>query len=192
MAATFSFCEDNGAQTGSPAHGTTRTGFSGTPFATDVNWKNIDDCTNNSGTVFTSAPITAGNNSFLKFSYASFTGTFTEILNGLWSANTTGSIGSNLTLYGIITSTYITPVTTSILTVDSSAYAAATNFSSSVAIGSGLSFDFSTTGPQAASPTATLSSAGYSQYTLTQLQTAVGAAAGNTTTITLEYQYNEN
>lgn len=192
MAATFEFCEDNGTATGSPSHGTTRTGFSGSPFATDVNWKNVDDCTNNGGTAFTAAPITAGNNSFLKFSYASFSGSFTEILNGLWSANVTGAIGTDLTLYGIVTSTYITPVTTSILTVDSGAYSTATNFSSTVAINSGLSFDFSTTGPQGASPTATLTSAGYSQYTLTQLQTVVGAAAGNTTTITLEFQYNEN
>ena len=46
MSATFTWCEDNGAATGSPSHGTTRTGFGGTGSTTDVNWKSVDDCTN--------------------------------------------------------------------------------------------------------------------------------------------------
>ena len=38
MAATFSFSEDNGAATGSPARGTTTTAS-----RSEANWKNIDD-----------------------------------------------------------------------------------------------------------------------------------------------------
>src|SRR5579859_1126702 len=67
MAATFEFEEDNGAATGSPLKGTTRTGA-----RTDVNWKNIDDST----TAYSSSPITAGNNSFDKWQFGHFSGTY--------------------------------------------------------------------------------------------------------------------
>jgi hypothetical protein len=86
MAATFNWCEDNGAATGSPAKGTTRSGFGAdTHFATDVNWKNADDCTANTGTVYSASPIVAGNNSFTKYQYGKFSGTFNQILNCKWS-----------------------------------------------------------------------------------------------------------
>ncbi len=46
MAATFHWAEDNGTQTGSPLHGTTRNGFGAdTNYPTDVNWKTADDIT---------------------------------------------------------------------------------------------------------------------------------------------------
>jgi hypothetical protein len=186
MAATFNWCEDNGAQTGSPLHGTTRSGFGAdTHFATDVNWKNVDDCTANSGTAFTAAPITAGNNSFIKYQYGKFTGSFTEILSCLWSANTSGNLATGLTLKGAVTSTYATPVTTAMT-------GSPTDFSTTVAIGSGLTVDFSTTGPEASSPTSTLTASGYTQYLSTQLQTTTSAAAGNTATTTTTLQYSEN
>jgi hypothetical protein len=186
MAATFWFCEDNGTQTGSPLHGTTQ--YTTSPGATDVNWKNVDDCTANSGTAYSSAPITAGNNSYSKYQYGKFSGTYNSILNGLWSAHTAGTspMGTGLTLKGTVTSTYATPATTtnSALTTD---------FSSTVAIGSGLAVDFSATSPQAASPSTTLSSGGgFTQYLVTQLQTTSSAAAGDTASITGTLSYNEN
>ncbi len=186
MAATYNFCEDNGAQTGSPLHGTTRSGFGGdTHFATDINWKNVDDNTTNSGTAYSSAPIVAGNNSYTKYQYAHFTGSFNQILNGLFSAHTAGSLGTGLTLKGTVTSTYATPSTTTNA-------ALTTDFTSVVAIGSGLALSFATSGPENASPTSTLSSAGYSQYFPTQLQTTTSAAAGDTATVTMTVQYDEN
>src|SRR5579862_10059373 len=109
MSATFHFCEDNGTQTGSPVHGTTRSGFGAdTNFATDVNWKNADDCTANSGTAYSAAPITAGNNSYTKYQYGHFSGTFNQILNAKWSAHTSpaGALATGLTLHGKVTSTY--------------------------------------------------------------------------------------
>jgi hypothetical protein len=188
MAATFNFCEDNGASTGSPAHGTTRSGFGAdTHFATDVNWKNIDDCTANSGTVYSSAPIVAGNNSFTKYQYGHFTGTFNQILNGLWSAHTAGSLGAGLTLHGKVQSSYTTPATTT-----DSGMSSPTDFTSVVAIGSGLAVNFSTTGPEAASPTSTLSAAGYTQYLASQMQTTTSAVAGDTATVTTTLRYDEN
>lgn len=186
MAATFQWAEDNGAATGSPTHGTTQSGFGAdTHYPTDVNWKNVDDNTANSGTAYSSAPIVAGNNSYTKYQYAHFTGSFNQILNALYSAHTAGSLGTGLTLKGTVTSTYATPSTTTNA-------ALTTDFSTVIAIGSGLAVNFSTTGPYAASPTATLTAAGYSQYLATQMQTTISAAAGDTATVTSTLQYNEN
>ena len=186
MAANFVWCEDNGAATGTPATGTTRSGFGAdTHYATDVNWKNVDDCTANSGTLFTAAPISAGSNSFTKYQYGKFTGAFTNISTGLWSANTSGVLGTGLTLKGTVTSTYATPSATTNA-------ALTTDFTSSVVIGSGISVLFSTTDPSDASPTTTLAAPGYTQYFASQLQTTGSAAAGNTASTTATLQYSEN
>jgi hypothetical protein len=90
-----------------------------------------------------------------------------------------------LTLKGTVTSTYATPATTTNASLT-------TDMTSAISIASGLSVDFSTTGPEAASPTSTLSAAGYTQYLATQLQTTSSAAAGDTATVTLTLQYDEN
>lgn len=188
MAATFHFCEDNGASTGSPLHGTTRSGFAAdTHFATDVNWKSVDDCTANSGTAYSAAPIVAGQNSFTKYQYGHFTGSFNQILNCKWSAHTApaGALATGLTLAGVVSSTYATPSQTTNASLT-------TDFTTAVAIGSGSSVSFSTSGPEGASPTSTLSAAGYSQYLATQLQTTSGAAAGDMASITSTLQYDEN
>ncbi len=186
MAATFHFCEDNGAQAGSPLHGATRSGFGAdTNYPTDCNWKNIDDNTVNAGTLYSNSPITAGNNSFKKYQYCHFSGSFNQILNCLWSAHTAGTspMGTGLTLIGTVSSTYATPSVTTL---------SGTDFSSTVAIGSGLGVSFKTTGPEGASPSATLGAEGYSQYFVTQLQTTSGAGAGDTPVITQSVRYDEN
>lgn len=175
MAATFEYDEDNGAATGSPAKGTTRN-----TAITNVNWKNIDDTT----TAYSSSPILAGNNSYTKYQFGKFTGTFNQISAGLWS-HTAGTFGTGLTLKGIVTSTYATPAT-------SANAALTTDMTAILAIASGATVNFSTTGPEAASPTSTLSAAGYTQYLATQLQTTTSAAAGDIGSMTLTLQYNEN
>jgi hypothetical protein len=176
MPATFEFNEDNGAQTGSPLKGTTRT-----TAVTQCNWKNTDDV----ATVYSTSPITAGNNSFTKYQCGKFTGTFNQILNGKWSAHTAGALGTGLTLKGTVTSTYATPAT-------SANAALTTDFTTIVAIGSGLTVNFSTVGPEGASPTATLSAAGFTQFLATQLQTTGSASAGDIATVTATLQYDEN
>lgn len=175
MAATFEFQEDNGAATGSPAKGTTRN-----TAVTQNNWKATDDV----ATAYTSSPITAGQNSFTKYQFGRFTGTFNQISAGLW-AHTAGSLPTGCTLKGVVTSTYATPsqTTNATLTVD---------MTSAIAIGSGQTVNFSTTGPEAASPTSTLSAAGYTQYLATQLQTTGSAPAGDIGAQTLTLRYNEN
>lgn len=183
MAATFNWCEDNGAVTSS--HGTTQSGFGAdTHYPTDVNWKNVDDNTANSGTAYSSSPITYGNNSYTKYQYGHFSGTFNQISAGLF-AHTATAFGTGLTLKGTVTTTYATPAT-------STNAALTTDMTTAIAIGSGLAVNFSTTGPYGASPTSTLSAAGYSQYLATQLQTTTSAAAGDTAQVTLTLQYNEN
>jgi len=174
MAATFEFNEDNGAATGSPAKGTTRT-----TAVTQCNWKNIDDV----ATAYSSNPVIAGLNSYIKYQFGKFTGTFNQISAGLW-AHTAGTLGTGITLAGKVTSTYATPSTT--------AMSGSTDMTSAIAIGSGATVLFSTTGPEDASPTSTLAAAGYTQYLATQAQTSSGAGAGDSGTATLTLRYNEN
>lgn len=185
MAATFHWNEDNGAATGSPAHGTTRSGFgSDTHYATDVNWKNADDCTANGGTPYSSAPIYFGNNSYSKYQYGKFTGSFATVSTGLF-AHTSGSFGAGLTLKGTVSSTYATPAT-------SANAALTTNMTTPISLGSGLTVLFSTTGPEAAGASSSISAPGYSQYLATQLQTTTSAAPGDTTTVSMQLSYFEN
>ena len=185
MAATFNWCEDNGTQTGSPLRGTTRSQNATPP--TDVSWKNTDDAkTASGGTLYSASPIVAGTNSYIKYQYGQFSGSFNQILNCKWSAHTApgGALATGLTLVGKVTSTYATPTTT--------AMSGSTDFTTAVAIGSGTAVSFSTTGPEAAGPTSTLSAAGFTQYLATQLQTSGSAAAGDMAAVTATLQYDEN
>ena len=185
MAATFHWCEDNGATTN--LHGTTQSGFGAdTHYATDVNWKSTDDCTANGGTAYSAAPIVAGQNSYIKYQYGNFVTPFNQILNCKWSARTapSGALAAGITLYGKVTSTY---------NPTNSAMTGQTDYTSAaVAIGSGSAVSFSTTGPYDAAPTSTLSAVGYTQYLASQILTTTAAAAGDMATITATLQYNEN
>lgn len=183
MAATFDWQEDNGASTGSPAKGTTRT-----TGRAEANWKNIDDST----TAYSSSPITAGSHSYQKPQFGKFSGTFNQILSGLF-AHTAGALGTGLTLKGIKTMTadadrwlYTTPATAADtnLTVD---------MTSAIAIGSGVVVWFGATGPEATGKAASMTTNPcYTNFLTTQLQTTGSAAAGDTTSCTLTLQYQEN
>lgn len=175
MAATFEFNEDNGAATGSPAKGTTRN-----TAVTQVNWKNADDV----ATTYTSVPVTAGQNSYTKYQFGKFTGTFNQISSGLY-AHTAGTPPAGVTIKGTVTSTYATPATTANA-------ALTTDMTSPIAITSGLAVLFHTTGPEGASPTSTLTAAGYTQYLATQIQTTGSAPAGDIGSMTMTLRYNEN
>lgn len=176
MAATFEWDEANGA------------GETVTHNRTETNWKNIDDST----TAYTAAPITAGNNSFDKWQYGHFSGTYNQILGGLWS-HTAGTLGTGLTLKASPTMTadadrlaYATPSTTTNANLSYDATAI-------TAIASGKVVYFGATGPansgKAASTTA---NPAYTNYLTTQLQTTGSAAAGDTATVTLTLRYQEN
>jgi hypothetical protein len=182
MAATFAFDRDHGTQTGSPTRGTTTSAG-----VTDVNWKNTDT----EATAYSAAPITDGNNSFDNWLFGHFSGTYNQILSGLF-AHTSTAFGTGLTLKGTPACTgdgdrllYTTPsaTTNSNLT---------TNMTSAVAIGSGVAVFFGATGPYATGKaSSTTSNPAYTNYLTTQLQTS-GASAGDTATVTLTLQYQEN
>lgn len=174
MAATFEFQEDNGAASGSPLKGATRT-----TGVSQVNWKSVDDV----ATAYSSAPINAGENSFPKYQFGRLQGTFNQISNGLW-AHTAGSLPANTSLYGAVTSTYATP--------SQSATSGLSDISSITAIGSGAAVLFSTSGPEAAAPTSTLTAPGYTQYLVTQARTTGAASTGDSGNITLTLRYSEN
>jgi hypothetical protein len=176
MAATFEYMQDTGTAAGSPTKGTTRTAA-----RTDNNWKNIDDST----TPYSSSPVVAGNNSFDVWQFGHYTGTYNQILNGLW-AHTATAFGTGLTLKGIVTATYTTPSTTANATLT-------TNMTSAIAIGSGAAVQFGATGPEATGKAAsTAVNPAYSQFLVTQLQTTVSAAPGDSASVTLTLQYDEN
>lgn len=182
MAATFAFDADHGVQTGSPTKGTTRTAG-----VTDVNWKNSDVHAD----VYSSFPITDGANSYPIWLFGHFSGTFNQILAGLF-AHTATAFGAGLTLKGTPACTgdgdrllYVTPTTAALaaLTVD---------MTSAIAIASGVAVFFSATGPEATGKAASMTTNPcYTNYLTTQLQVS-GAAAGDTAQVTLTLQYNEN
>ena len=183
MAATFEWDEDTGTQTGSPTKGTTRT-----HGVTDVNWKNSGV----QGDSYSDFPITAGNNSFEKWQFGHFSGTFNQISAGLF-AHTAGALGTGLTLKGPAACTgdgdrllYTTPSATANANLTN-------NMTSVVAIASGVAVCFGATGPEATGKAASMTTNPcYTNYLTTQLQTTISAAAGDTATVTLTLQYNEN
>lgn len=182
-AATFEFEEDNGAATGSPAKGASRTAA-----RTEANWKNIDDST----TAYSSSPIVAGNNSYQKNQFGHFSGSFNQILSGLF-AHTAGALGTGLTLKGVPTCSsdgtryiYVTPSTGA----DSNL---TTDMTTAIAIGSGVGVFFGATGPEATGKAASMvTNPCYTNYLTTQLQTTTSAAPGDSTQITETLQYQEN
>ena len=172
MAATTNWYEQNGSATGSPAHGTESS-------ISSCDWKSADDTT----TSRASAPVLAGANSYSKYIYLKFSGTFNQI-SAVKFAHTSGTLGSGISLKGKITSTYETPST--------SALGSATDITSTTAIGSGASVLLSTTGPNGANPSSAQTTTCYTQYIVTQAQVAASASAGDSGSATLTIQYNEN
>lgn len=172
MAATTTWYEQNGTATDNPAHGTEST-------ISSCDWKSVDD----SSTSRASAPVLAGSNSYNKFIYLKFSGTFNQI-SAVKFAHTAGTLGTGISLKSKITSTYTTPSTT--------ALSGATDITSTTAIGSGASVLLATTGPNGSSPAASQTSSCSTQYIVTQVQTTASASAGDSGSVTLTVQYNEN
>lgn len=173
MAATAEWYEDNGAVTGTPARGTVR------GAAPNGDFKSVDDV----ATPRASARIIAGQHSYHKYRFVRFTGTFNEISAGKF-AHTAGALGTGLTIHCKVSSTYVAPAR--------AALSGATDISAITPIASGFNVSFATSGPEATSPTTSLSAAGYSQYIVTQLQTLASAAAGDIGDKTMTFQWNEN
>lgn len=172
MSASTTWYVQNGTATGTPAHGTESS-------TTSCDWKSVDDNTTSRG----NAPINAGDNSYHKYLYLRFTGTFNQI-SAVKFAHTGGSLGTGLVLFGKVTSTYATPTR---------AYMDGfQDMSSVIPIASGMDVLLSTTGPNGSSPSSSATSSCYTQYLVTMIQTSQLAAAGDSSSITLTVRYNEN
>lgn len=143
-----------------------------------MNWKSVDDTT----TAITSAPINAGDNSFAKYQFGKFTGTFTKI-NGGKFAHTSGILPTGVTLYGKVASSYVTPSVNTI-----TGY---TDITTPILITDGADVLYSTTGPEGAVTSTELTTAGYTQYIVTQAITTGSAPAGPSEVITLTFRYSE-
>ncbi len=175
MAATFEWDEANGA------------GETITHNRAEANLKSIDDST----TAYTSAVIVDGTNSFSKWQYGHFSGTFNQILNGLW-AHTATAYGTGLTLKASPAMTadgdrlaYSTPSASTLasLTYDATAV---------TAIGSGKAVWFGATGPATSGKAASMTTNPcYTNYLTMQLLVS-GAGAGDTANVTLTLRYDEN
>lgn len=172
MAATTTWYEENGSATDNPAHGTPT-------VVTTCDWKSVDSAT----TTRAAAPVAAGSNSYHKYNYVKFSGTFNEISDAKF-AHTAGTLGTGISLKGKVTSTYATPAT--------SALSGSTDITETTPIASGMAVLLSTVGPQGADPTASINAEGYTQYIVTQVQTTSSAVAGDSGAATLTVQYNEN
>lgn len=172
MSATTTWYEQNGTAAGSPAAGTEST-------VSSCDWKNIDDTT----TSRASSPVETGTNSFSKYNYLGFSGTFNQISAVKW-AHTAGTLGTGISLVGKVTSTYSTPSTT--------ALSSTSDMTSPVSVSSGASVLLGTSGPNDANPSASQTTSCYTQYLVTQVQTTSAAAPGDSGQVTLTVQYNEN
>ena len=124
----------------------------------------------------------AGTNSFIKYIYVKFAGTFNQISNVKF-AHTAGTLGTGIKLVGKITSTYEKPAKT--------ALSGGTDITAPTDIGSGVSVLLGNT-PNDTNPQASKTSACATQYIATQVQTEATAVAGDSGTATLTVQYNEN
>lgn len=170
MAATANWCEDHGAATGSPARGTIRDGFGAdTNYAVNCNWKTADDT---NVTAYSAAPIGNPDCSYEKYQYIKFGGTFTSISGVKWTCHNNphdlaypDSLEDPplIALKGKVSSTYATPSRTLNTSLT-------TDFTKQVWAYLGLPVLLSTTGPEAADPSETLTAAGYTQYLISQLQ----------------------
>lgn len=172
MTATATWYEENGAASGSPAGGTPT-------VVTTCDWKSADSAT----TTRADAPVAAGENSYNKYNYVKFDGTFNEI-SDVKFAHTAGTLGTGISLKGKVSSTYTTPATT--------AMTGSTDITSPISIESGMNVDLSTSGPNGTSHASSQTTTCYTQYLITQVQTTNSAAAGDSGTATLTVQYNEN
>jgi hypothetical protein len=167
MAAGFSWYEDNGPS-GLRSTTTGRTGCF---------WKSADTATD---TDYITFPIQAGNNSFSKYQYVTFSPTYNSIANCILT-HTSGTL-TNMTLKCLITSAYTQPSASALAGgVDITAVGATTG-----------AILFSTAGPTGGTTsTLTNSANGTTQYIVTQLQTTASAASGDIGSVVLTLSYDE-
>lgn len=171
MAATFNWDQTCGASPGTA----TDLGSSGNLF----NFKSIDDAT---AANYAANPIIASDtadegNSYEVWLRGHFTGTFNTVDNLQFWRSTNFSPSTGLTVNWGVTDTYATP-TTNDSTVATTGVPTSDPGAENVTIGG--------------APGGSLTSAGYSDYIVLQLNAATTAAAGDTSLATFTLQYDES
>jgi len=163
MASTQTWSEGNGTNAATQ-----------TNDRTECNWKNIDDST----TAYSSAPITAGNNSYGKYQAIKFAGSYNSLSSGTYK------VSSNTPATGLeVRAAVVTSGTTPATTATGDALASTT----------GTAFNFTTTAMgYAAGATSTTSANAYGNAYRTQLQTTTGAAPGDIPTVTITATWTES
>jgi len=187
VAAIFTWCEDNGPAIGNPAHGFSRSRIPNPPI--NISWKSVDDAkTDIGGTSYSSAPIQAGTNSFSKYHYGQFGGTYNRILNCVWSAHVEpeSALPPGLILKGVVTSQYQQPT-------QNHDNRLIEDFTDVLPIDAGLPVGLSPIGPESPNHSPILDSGGgFTQYLVTQLQTLPNVRGGDTDEVTMMIQFDEN
>ncbi len=164
MASTQTWSEYNGA-------GQTETGA-----RSECNWKNIDDST----TLYSSAPIAAGNNSYSKYQALKFAGTWNQ-LSSLTYKVSSAAPATGITVAGAVVTAYITPATTATGDGAASTSGAAVQFGTSTN-------PFSTAGGATVAGGGTI----YANAFRTQLQTTGSAGPGDIPGVTITAQWTES
>lgn len=151
MASTQTWSEWNGTSPG------TETGS-----RAEANWKNIDDST----TVYSTQPITAGNNSFTKYQALKFAGSWNS-LSALTYKIDNNAPATGISIVGAVVTSYTTPST------------AASGDSALSTTGLSANFNSSTTPFGAGTSSTTASGTMYANALRTQLQSTSSAAPGD-------------
>jgi len=146
-----------------------------TESRSEINFKNVDDST----TAYTSSPITAGNNSFVKYQAIKFAGTWNS-LSGLTYKVSNNAPATGISIVGSVVSAGATPSTTAL---GDSAFST-----------SGLSANFvsSSTPYGAGSSSTTAGGTMYAQAFRAQMKTTSSAAPGDTPQVTFTATWTES
>ena len=181
MSASVRFDRDHGVATGTPPKGSSRS-----TDVQDVNWKNSDV----ESDTFQSRPIVDGNNSYVNWIFARFSGTYTSISN-IKFGHTAGVLPFGVKLFGAPDCTndatalpYTTPTP--------STKAELVDFTEVLPISYGKSVCVGATDPGATGKaSSTTSNPAYTNYLPTQLRLD-GAQSGDLPSITVTLQYDES
>lgn len=172
MAAIATWMEDNGAANGP--------GGSIRLVSDRGDFKGIADSTTTLSADNKVTHIEAGKNSYSKFRYVKFSGSFTSISNVRF-AHTGGTLGAGMTIKGKITNNYSPPSTYSL---DGDDITPVINIENGAPVRLGVN------GPESAVDSS-LHSPGFTEYCVTQLQTSTNSPIGNIPDITFAIQWDE-
>lgn len=172
MAAIATWMEDNGAANG--PEGSIKL------VSDRGDFKGIADSTTALSADNKVTHIEAGKNSYSKFRYVKFSGSFTSISNVRF-AHTGGTLGAGMTIKGKITNSYSPPSTDAL---DGDDITPVINIENGALVRLGIS------GPGSASEPS-LSTPGFTEYCVTQLQTSANSPIGYVPEITFTIQWDE-